>query len=178
MPVRSCNLLTQRLDAHPFLRATRAVFVLGFAGAAAALSGCTTASIDDAVPSAQSMLPETAPAPSEAQRGTATNPAVAGANPEIVDAPVETVAVPADPAMTSGGPKNTGTFPNLNIKPGVAAAQITEEEKAADMQALQGIQAGHQATIATAGKGIENPVLLRKLAAEHAKDALKKIEGK
>jgi hypothetical protein len=178
MPVRSRNLLTQRLDALPFLRATRAVVVLGFAGAAAALSGCTTANLDDAAPSAQSMLPETAPSPSEAQRGTATNPAVARASPEIVDAPVETVAVPADAVMTSGGPKNTGTFPNLNIKPGVAAAQITEEEKAAEMQALREAQAAHQGTLPTAAKGIENPALLRKLAAEHAKDALKKIEGK
>jgi hypothetical protein len=171
--------MTQRLDVLPFLRARHVVVVLGLAGAASALSGCTTAGIDHAVPGAttQAMLPETAPTPSEAQRGTATNPDAVSANPEIVDAPVETVAVPAEP-MSSDGPKNTGTFPNLNIKPGVAAAQITDEEKAAELQALQAAQAEHNATLATAGKGIENPALLRKLAAEHAKDALKKIEGK
>jgi hypothetical protein len=180
MPVRIRSLLTQRLDALPFLRAAHVVVsVVGLAAAAAILAGCTTASIDDATPSAssQSMLPETAPTPAEAQRGTATDPAAAPANPEIVDVPVETVAVPADP-MSSAGPKNTGTFPNLNVKPATANTQITEEEKAAELQALRGVQAEHNATLATAGKDLENPVLLRKLAAKHAKDALKKIEGK
>jgi hypothetical protein len=171
--------MTQRLDAPSFLRAGRAMAAIGFAAAAAALYGCTSTNIDDAVPtaanSAQSMLPETAPTPGEVQRGAAS--ASSSTAPEIVDAPVATVAVP-DGSMSSGGPKNTGTFPNLNIKPQVANEQISDEQKAAEMRALQAAQAEHQATVPTAAKGIENPVLLRKLAAEHAKDALKKIEGK
>ena len=83
------------------------------------------------------MLPENAPTPAKAQRGTATDPAAAPANPEIVDVPVETVAVPADP-MSSAGPKNTGTFPNLNVKPAAATAQISDEEKAAELEAMRG----------------------------------------
>jgi hypothetical protein len=171
--------MTQRLDALPFLRAVRVVVVFGVAGAAAVLSGCTTAGIDEAMPSAtsstQSMLPESAPAPTEAQRGTATDPALAPADPGF-EAPVETVATPAEPVMSSDGPRNTGTFPNLNIKPGVANTQITDAERAAEMQALRAAQAEQNAA-AAGGKATTNPVLLRKLGAQHAKDALKKIEG-
>ena len=81
-------------------------------------------------------------------------------------------------AASSGAPKDTGTFPNLNIKPQVATEQITPEEKAAHVEALTAAQQQHAATSATAGKGTTNPVLLRKLAATHATDALKEIEGK
>ncbi len=38
------------------------------------------------------------------------------------------------------GPVNTGTFPNLNIAPKAAAPQLTDEETAAKLAALQRVQ--------------------------------------
>ena len=76
----------------------------------------------------------------------------------------------------ANGPRNTGTFPNLNIKPEVATAQISPEEKQAQIQALQAAQQ-QQAATGSAGTGTTDPVLLRKLAATHADDALKAIEA-
>ena len=38
------------------------------------------------------------------------------------------------------GPKNSGTFPNLNIKPQVATEQITPEEKQAQVAAMTAAQ--------------------------------------
>lgn len=160
--------MTQRLDALSFLRAGRVAGGIGLAIFAAIAAGCTSTSLDDAAPTAAT-LPQTAPAPTGAQRGTATNTA----GVQLVDAPVETVAAPAGPR----GPKDTGTFPNLNIPPEVANQQITDAEKAAEVSALRAAQQQHEATLATAGKDTTNPVVLRKLAAEHADEALKKIEG-
>ena len=77
---------------------------------------------------------------------------------------------------STGAPKDTGTFPNLNIKPQVATTQITPEEKQAQIEALHAAQQDQAAT-AAASKAPTNPVLLRKLAATHADEALKEIEG-
>jgi hypothetical protein len=76
----------------------------------------------------------------------------------------------------SDGPKNTGTFPNLNIKPQVATEQISPEEKQAQIEAMTAAQQ-EQAAVAAADEGTTDPVLLRKIAAAHAKDALKEIEA-
>jgi hypothetical protein len=174
MPASDRNKLTQHLDALLLLRAGRVLVAAGFVTGAGALGGCTSTGIDDVAPSAQSMLPENAPAPNSAQRGTAAAvPPAAGTG---LDAPLETVAAPEAPAGT-GGARNTGTFPNLNVKPQAANVQISNPEKQAEVQALRAEQQAHESTIATAGKGTTDPALLRKLAAQHAEEALKKIEG-
>jgi hypothetical protein len=110
----------------------------------AALAGCASATIDEAVPSA-----ELRPAPAEAT---------------------------AQPAAQADAPRKTGTFPNLNIKPQVASEQISSEEKQAQVDALTSAQK-QQAAAAAASTGTTDPVLLRKLAAEHAAAALKEIEA-
>jgi hypothetical protein len=129
MPVRDRNKVTQRLDALSFLRAGRVAAALGLTILSAVAAGCTSTSMDDLAPTAatqtQSALPESAPTPKGAQRGTATNTSLAGA--QLVDAPVETVAAPEEPADPRG-PKNTDTYPNLNIPPEVANQQITPQE--------------------------------------------------
>lgn len=114
---------------------------------AGVLSGCASATIDDAVPTA--------------------------ASPQA--APVQGVSEPVETALSSGGPKDTGTYPNLNIKPQAAHEQITPEQKSAEIQGLQSAQAA-QAARGTGGETTD-PELLRKLAATHAEDALKQIEG-
>jgi hypothetical protein len=79
-------------------------------------------------------------------------------------------------ATASNGPRNTGTFPNLNIKPSVATQQISPEEKQAQMDALHAAQQ-QQAAAGSAGAATTDPVLLRKLAATHADDTLKAIQA-
>jgi hypothetical protein len=71
-------------------------------------------------------------------------------------------------------PRDTGTFPNLNIKPEVATEQISPEEKQAQIEAIQAAKQ-QQAAAGAAGPATTNPILLRKLAATHANDALKAI---
>jgi hypothetical protein len=81
------------------------------------------------------------------------------------------------PMAENAGPKDTGTFPNLNIPPKVAADQITDQEKAAQTTDLRATQQGAATTAAGLGQGMTDPALLRKIAAQHAADALKKINA-
>jgi hypothetical protein len=74
------------------------------------------------------------------------------------------------------GPKDTGTFPNLNIPPQVAAQQFTDAEKNAKLAQLQADKR------AQAGKGgavkATNPAALTALAKNHGDKTLKQIEAK
>ena len=122
---------------------------------AAAATGCSSTGTDELVPN-PSATADNVSQPAAAQRGTASASALA-----------------AEPR----GPNNTGTYPNLNIPPKTANAQITDEEKAAETEALRATQERTASTAADLGKGVADPVVLRKLAAEHADEALKKIEA-
>lgn len=78
---------------------------------------------------------------------------------------------------TVTGPKDTGTFPNLNIKPQNAATQFTEDEKNAKLAQLSAAKSNvqaHPGDPAAAADAAE----LDKLKASHAKDALKQIGAK
>lgn len=91
-------------------------------------------------------------------------------------------AVPAgvQPAMSetgmTGGAADTGTFPNLNIPPKVAAQQITPEGKAERIAQLNAAQQ-RQGTSGAAGSPSQNPLLLKQIAATHGDATLKAIEG-
>lgn len=76
---------------------------------------------------------------------------------------------------SSSGPAETGEYPNLNIVPGTAAPQLSAEEIAAKKAALKARQTAVAA--AAPDKPKVNAARLKKLAATHAKDALKEIEG-
>ncbi|PLP60502.1 hypothetical protein CYK37_05035 [Mesorhizobium loti] len=85
------------------------------------------------------------------------------------------VAVQSGGSVT--GPKDTGTFPNLNIKPQNAATQFTEDEKNAKLAQLSAAKSNvqaHPGDPAAAADAVE----LDKLKASHAKDALKQIGAK
>ena len=74
------------------------------------------------------------------------------------------------------GPRDTGSFPNLNIKPEVAAEQLTDEEKTSKLAELKADQAGQ-------GNGGGRPssndaAILNSLGKNHARDTLRQIEGK
>ncbi|MER8485966.1 hypothetical protein [Mesorhizobium sp. M1322] len=82
----------------------------------------------------------------------------------------------ATPVASTDGPKNTGTYPNLNIPPQAAAEQFTEAEKNAKLAQLK---AAEQAQGSKGGAvKVANPAALNTLAKKHGTDALKQIEAK
>ncbi|MBX3597158.1 MAG: hypothetical protein KF874_06255 [Rhizobiaceae bacterium] len=78
---------------------------------------------------------------------------------------------PDDPSSQA---KNTGNFPNLNIKPATAASQLTQDEADSAIASLKGAQAGQMATGRGAGATASEGEL-RRLGATHSEDALKAI---
>ncbi|WP_246688434.1 MULTISPECIES: hypothetical protein [unclassified Mesorhizobium] len=81
------------------------------------------------------------------------------------------------PVGVTEGPKDTGSYPNLNVPPPVAAKQLTKEETAANLAQLK---AEEQAQAAKGGKvaAPSNATALNTLAKTHGSDTLKQIEGK
>ena len=121
------------------------------------VSACATASIDDAVPVAANTAAQPAASTAAAQPPTA-----------------EPLALES-PTASSGGPVDTGTFPNLNVTPPAAATILTPEETAAKTAE---ITAARNALTAKGGTApTDEQERLRKLAASHAGDTLKQIEG-
>jgi hypothetical protein len=118
--------MKQRLDRVLSLRSGVVRAAAGLALMSVALAGCASATVDNAVPTAEN------------------------------------------------APRDTGTFPNLNIKPQVATDQISPEEKQAQIDALTAAKQ-QQAATGAGGTATTNPILLRKLAATHANDTLKEI---
>lgn len=72
------------------------------------------------------------------------------------------------------GAVNTGNYPNLNIKPGVAADQFTPEERAAKGQELKSAQT---AAVRSGGSPPANEqAALTSLSRTHGKKTLDEIE--
>lgn len=82
-----------------------------------------------------------------------------------------------DAVPVSQGARDTGAYPNLNIKPEVAAPQFTDAERNAKLGELK---ADREQAVASTKGGAENgdAAALNKLAKSHASDTLKQIEGK
>jgi len=147
-----------RLGGDGFIAAGRRLAPALLISAALPLAACTTASIDDVAPAAAtaaSTAPQAAAQPEEP--GTA----------EQALAPVA-----AEPAT---GPRNSGAYPNLNVTPGTAAAQLTPEEKAALLAELRARQEGAAAAVAKA-RPADQLEALRQLGERHGEDVLKEIE--
>ncbi|PSJ65586.1 hypothetical protein [Kumtagia ephedrae] len=82
----------------------------------------------------------------------------------------------AMPLVPQRGPLNTGTYPNLNVPPQVAAPPMTDEDKGRVTARIQSAQSAQ----ATSGRGVGttgDPRRLQKLAEEHGGDTLKAIEA-
>ena len=75
------------------------------------------------------------------------------------------------------GPQDTGSYPNLNIPPQVAAQQFTPEETQAKLAQLKAEQQG-QAGKGGGGVQSTSPAALNSLAKNHGNDTLKQIEAK
>jgi hypothetical protein len=80
------------------------------------------------------------------------------------------------PVAVGAGPKDTGTFPNLNIKPQVAAPQFTEAEKNAKLAQLKADENSQAAK--GGGPKVANQAALTDLAKKHGDETLKQIEAK
>lgn len=122
------------------------------------LSACGTATIDDAVPA-----------------GAYPQPPLATAAPATPD--TATAAQVDEPSTAPAASfSRPGDFPNLNVIPKPAAAQITTEEKETDTTLLRSIRAQQRAQGA-AGKAGSTAAELRRIGRSHASDALKQIQG-
>lgn len=78
-------------------------------------------------------------------------------------------------AVNGSGAQDTGTYPNLNIVPKVAAPQFTEEQKAAklaELRAAQNRQGGKGSGASSEQKA------MTALARQHGAETLKTIQGK
>jgi len=81
----------------------------------------------------------------------------------------------ATAVSTTPGPRDTATFPNLNIPPTPAAEQISDTEKAETTRALT--EARKRATSQNTAAPRSQAAELRRLARSHGSDALKLIEA-
>ncbi|BCG80180.1 hypothetical protein [Mesorhizobium sp. 113-3-3] len=81
------------------------------------------------------------------------------------------------PMAANAGPKDTGTFPNLNIPPKVANKQLTEAETNAKLAELKA-DGSAQGAKNSGGAGVANQAALTDLAKKHGPQTLKQIEGK
>jgi hypothetical protein len=80
------------------------------------------------------------------------------------------------PMAENAGPKDTGTFPNLNIPPQVANKQFTEAERNAKLAELKADKSGQGAK--SGGGSVTDQAALTDLAKKHGPQTLKQIEGK
>ena len=81
-----------------------------------------------------------------------------------------------DAVPVAQGARDTGSYPNLNIKPEVAAEQFTDAEKNAKLSELKADR--DQAVASTSGGAAKNDAAaLGNLAKNHASDTLKQIEN-
>jgi hypothetical protein len=77
-------------------------------------------------------------------------------------------------AVPARGPINTGTYPNLNVAPRVAAPPITDDDKARLTSEIASAQSAQ--TAAGEGAGTTgDPAHLETLATQHGDDTLKAI---
>lgn len=77
-----------------------------------------------------------------------------------------------EPSMS--GARDTGTYPNLNNRPGVANSQLSAEET---QNAKARLEAAAAANARRSGRVPNDVAYLKWLAANHEADALKKIEN-
>jgi hypothetical protein len=89
----------------------------------------------------------------------------------------ETVPTAPPSGLSSGQARVTGTFPNLNIAPTVAAPQLSDAEKAAKLAELKAAQSS-QSAVGEGGTVPNDEAVLKKLATSHAKKTLSEIESK
>lgn len=81
------------------------------------------------------------------------------------------------PSLSGSGPKDTGTYPNLNIQPETAAPQMTEDQRLANAARLKGAGNAAQANATVQPMSAAEQARLKKLAEDQGKSVLAEIEG-
>lgn len=144
---------------HSFFSAGRLVFAGLALTALPLLAACATATIEDAVPVAA-----TEPAPAQPMAATTAERAAAD------DSAVS--ALLGEPQRDG---RDTGTFPNLNVPPAVAAPQLSAADKRARLDELAAARR-QQAAEAASARPSASPAELRRLQRQHEK-VLQEIEA-
>lgn len=94
---------------------------------------------------------------------------------------IETAGVgPGNPApsITGGAPRDTGAYPNLNVRPEVAGQQFTPQEQVASRSDLSSSASAAKAGVAKTTITPEERLRLLRLAKDNGDTTLAKIEGK
>ncbi|MEZ5781517.1 MAG: hypothetical protein R3D70_07725 [Rhizobiaceae bacterium] len=81
------------------------------------------------------------------------------------------------PSLSGSAPQNTGTYPNLNIRPQVAANQITAEQRASAGARLNAATQSAQRGASTPAMSAQEQARLKKLADDKGASVLAEIEG-
>lgn len=145
-----------------------------------AVAGCAGGNpIDDAVPTAAAIgQPAEFPPPSEPGALTAT----ATAAQEFPQPPTATPPpVPAfDPAeaVSSGAPRDTGTFPTVNTEPPPATNQMTDAERARLLAEMNALRNQHERGQVDTEAYRKRLLYLQQLARNHSKDKIRQIEAR
>ena len=84
----------------------------------------------------------------------------------------------APPSPRSGQPVNTGSYPNINIVPEGATAQLSDEEAASRKSQLYSEQDAQRLPGEPASAYVARLKRLQQLGSTHAAAALAEIEGK
>lgn len=146
----------------------------GFLVTGLAVTGCAGGGnfIDEAVPRAAfgQAEPASAPAPQEGQTADA-----------LMDAPSR-AADPAaasdmDPVFSGSGAANiTGVYPNMNVEPRGATAQMTDEQRDVLYSQMRALATAHASGQVSTADYERRLAVLRKLAESHSLDTIEKIE--
>jgi hypothetical protein len=153
-----------RLFAATFPRS--AVTIAAVVSVAASLAGCGTAGMTDAMAVvAQPRLP----APGSATYAQNSN------QQTIQQTGAATNLDATAPRPGSEAPRVSGAYPNLNIRPGAAAAQLTPEESKAMLADLRSTQTRLAGSNARAARSVPSADELRRIGAAHGDSTLKEI---
>lgn len=83
----------------------------------------------------------------------------------------------ADSTLSSGGPRDTGTFPNINEEPLPSLNQISDTEKADLERQLIALRAEHDRGRITTAQYRQRLAYLQRLARTHSADTIRDIQA-
>ncbi len=99
-------------------------------------------------------------------------------NPSTVSAPsADAVPVPTASSAMPVAPRNTGTYPNLNIPPRTAAPQMSDEEASSTKQELIQTRAGHKVAGGNGSPGADDLRKLREIGRRQSADTVGQAEA-
>ena len=139
-----------------------------------ALAGCGTRGMTDAMaPVAQ---PAALPQPGSTTIVSSNTQDVAQAT-GARNAQARRASISSQSVSQGSVVQNTGAFPNLNLRPTAANAQLTPEESAALLADLRSTQGRTSRTAAAAARSVPSTDELRRIGASHGDSTLRAISA-